>query len=250
MDFVNRFITNRKHVCWDLIKKKYPEKKTKYAITNEFVERSIKEKIKNRPIYVLDSGCGHKSESTSLPNVVLLGTDMIMSDLKKNSVLHYKFLSNIEWLPLDKKSIDVIFSNMVIEHLNDPDQYFKEVFRILKPGGYVIFSTPCIYNIVVIINRILPDGMSKKLGRILTNIDEHDIFPTVYKANSIKRIRKILGRQGFKECDLIMYQPPPYAFVFSKIFCFFIIKYFDLINRYEMFKGLRGVIIARFQKPT
>lgn len=36
----------------------------------------------------------------------------------------------------------VIHSSHLIEHLTDPFEYFKEVFRILKPGGFLITTTP------------------------------------------------------------------------------------------------------------
>lgn len=36
---------------------------------------------------------------------------------------------------------DFVHSNQVIEHLKDTDKFVSEIFRILKPGGYAIFST-------------------------------------------------------------------------------------------------------------
>lgn len=44
-------------------------------------------------------------------------------------------------LPIRSSSIDVIIANQVIEHLYDSDVFVKEIYRILKPKGYVIVST-------------------------------------------------------------------------------------------------------------
>jgi len=47
-----------------------------------------------------------------------------------------------EKLPLRSDTVDVIIANQVIEHLYDTDTFVKEIYRILKPKGYVIISTP------------------------------------------------------------------------------------------------------------
>ena len=38
-------------------------------------------------------------------------------------------------LPFPDNSVDVVYSHHVIEHLKDTPGHFREVFRILKPGG-------------------------------------------------------------------------------------------------------------------
>jgi len=245
-----QLIQNRKKACWELIHRKYPEKHSKYDITRMLVEASIKELENVKFINALDTGCGHETDPLNFKNIICFGTDMVFKDLKENTNVKYKFVSDIEKLPLRKESLDIVFSNMVIEHLKDPYKYFETVFNSLKPGGYVVFSTPCIYNIVVLINRVLPNRFSQKLGNMLTNTNESDIFSTHYKANSIKKIRSMLGNIGYKECDLIMHQPPPYAFVFSKVLCTLVINYYYIINKYSFLKCLRGVIISRYKKPS
>lgn len=48
----------------------------------------------------------------------------------------------IEEAALDENSVDVVIMMHVIEHVPDPLGTFKEVYRILKPGGYFILETP------------------------------------------------------------------------------------------------------------
>lgn len=45
-------------------------------------------------------------------------------------------------LILEDSSADMCISLAVLEHLNNPQDFLKEVFRVLKPGGRVVLTTP------------------------------------------------------------------------------------------------------------
>ncbi len=44
--------------------------------------------------------------------------------------------------PLDPASVDVVLSLETIEHLTDPDQLLEDAYRVLRPGGQLVLSTP------------------------------------------------------------------------------------------------------------
>ncbi len=43
--------------------------------------------------------------------------------------------------PFDDRSFDVVVSNQVIEHLCDTDNFVRESYRVLRPGGLAVVST-------------------------------------------------------------------------------------------------------------
>ena len=96
---------------------------------------------------------------------------------------HYS-ISNIESLPYED-NFDLVFSDNVMEHIENPDQIFSEVHRVLKPGGIFIFKTPNKFHYMPIIAMITPHSflrwINAKRGR-----DETDTFPTRYNVIRLK----------------------------------------------------------------
>jgi arsenite methyltransferase len=82
------------------------------------------------------------------PNGHIIGVDMTQEMIdkakeiaKKNNYTNVEFkLGEIENLPIDNSSIDVIISNCVINLSPDKEKVFKEALRVLKPGGKMYVS--------------------------------------------------------------------------------------------------------------
>ncbi len=86
------------------------------------------ERLKNKKI--LDIGCGRKKlpGSIGLDQLHLPGVD-IVADLGKT-------------LPFKDGEFDVIYSNQVLEHVDNLIGLVEEINRILKPGGMLVAHVP------------------------------------------------------------------------------------------------------------
>jgi len=73
-----------------------------------------------------------------LPNIDYVTTDL------KSPLADVK--ADITNLPFEDNSFDIIFCNHVLEHIPDDQQAMKELFRVMKPGGWGIFQVPLDYN--------------------------------------------------------------------------------------------------------
>jgi SAM-dependent methyltransferase len=68
-------------------------------------------------------------------------TETYVREAKKNG--HFSAeIGNAESLPFPDGSFDCIVMEQVLEHLVDPNNAFKEMYRVLKPGGIFFVGVP------------------------------------------------------------------------------------------------------------
>lgn len=107
--------------------------------------------VKLVPTRVLDAGCGTGIESARLmkryPKAQLLALDFaepMLAKARKRGGWWRKPLclcGDLESLPLADDSVDLIWSNLAMQWLNDLSGTFSEALRVLRPGGLFMFSS-------------------------------------------------------------------------------------------------------------
>ena len=81
--------------------------------------------------------------------------DKAKANTAKMGYTNVEFLyGDIETLPLDDHSVDVVISNCVLNLVPDKEKAFAEIYRVLKPGGHF-----CVSDIVL--SGELPENIQK-----------------------------------------------------------------------------------------
>ncbi|UCE73104.1 MAG: class I SAM-dependent methyltransferase [Methanomassiliicoccales archaeon] len=133
---------------------------------------------KNREYNLLDMGCsrGHDifriNREFNQYNLKFTGYDIIPQDIEyANKVAKQKGLKNVNFKVANAENpgfeddtFDIITCSEVMEHQKKPKQVLSECFRILRPGGIIIITTP---NMAY--KTLMPKGMKNRIRKRMHN---------------------------------------------------------------------------------
>lgn len=151
-------------------------------------------------------------------------------------------------VPWEDGSFDLVVADNVLEHLERPETVFREVARVLAPGGRFLAKTPNRRHYVPLFARLTPHRFHRAFNR-LRGRAEKDTFPTRYRANSPKRLRELAADAGLSvgRIELIEGRPEylrkwPLAYLLGWL-------YERVVNLLPGLTGFRVLMIATFRKP-
>jgi ubiquinone/menaquinone biosynthesis C-methylase UbiE len=101
-------------------------------------------KVKNLTVLDIASGEGYGSHALSKVAERVVGVDIspeAVEYAKAKYGIDYR-VGSADSIPLESASVDAVVSFETIEHVPDPVSFVNEVFRVLKPKGLFIVSTP------------------------------------------------------------------------------------------------------------
>jgi 2-polyprenyl-3-methyl-5-hydroxy-6-metoxy-1,4-benzoquinol methylase len=112
--------------------------------------------LEETPGCLLDIGCGSGSFCARFTDsgYTVYGIDLTLDQIetaRRNGIIPLVHDLNSGHLPFDNSSFDIIFAGEVIEHLVDTSFFLREIYRVLRPGGCTILTTP---NLASLENRL------------------------------------------------------------------------------------------------
>lgn len=201
---------------------------------------------------IVDVGGGARCAfSTECIGSHIVAVDISPSELEKNhDVAERKVADVTKQIPVFDNSSDIVSSRYVLEHLRGVDQFAREAYRVLKPGGVFITLFPNKYAPFSVINRILPVKAARKVAYALKEqAAEFGIFPAYYEYCSPGSYTRLLKRQGFTSIETkVAYSQSSY-FNFFLPLALAVLLYESVVSGLGL-KSLSAHVLVCARKPT
>lgn len=145
---------------------------------------------------ILDVGCGrgHALDSATAgrplqdlraPGRTVLGIDVDPVGAENPVIDEFRMIEGDHW-PVDTGSVDLAFSDWVLEHIPSPPVFVSELARVLRPGGVFLARTVNRHSPLSVAARFIPNTRhGAVISRLQPAREVRDVFPTVYRMNTI-----------------------------------------------------------------
>ena len=138
---------------------------------------------------VLDAGCGpgrmsrYWREQGSEVCALDLSAQML-AEAQRHDVAHHYLLADIEAIPQAAATFDLAWSNLAVQWCSDLRGALSELYRVVRPGGTVAFST-------------LAQGSMPELRQAWRTVDDREhanrFLPVEQLENALSAMRSLKG---------------------------------------------------------
>lgn len=225
-----------------------------FGLTDIFQEYpKLIKKILNteEPKIILDVGGGSSCEyaKSGSSNHIIIAIDENKETLSKNKDVEIKCVGDIcRPLPFRDQSVDLITSSSVLEHLEDVKFFIKNASAILKPGGYMIHRIPNKFSPFSLINRLLPNYVTRKFLEIIWPGSYGSVgYRAYYNHCYPNAFTKLLKKYNFDVVEIrVGYtQAGYYSFLFP---LYFLSKIYDSLVSFLNVENLCATFLVVAQK--
>jgi ubiquinone/menaquinone biosynthesis C-methylase UbiE len=239
------FTERDRRKCQALYDKYYAGRKFHDSLYRDLIRRYVRSGMR-----LLDAGCGRYlrfcREFAADAHVV--GIDLEETFECDNQRPPFAVRGDIGALPLPSEYFDIVISRSVVEHLSDPPRVFREFYRVLRPGGTVVIITPNKYDYVSVIAALTPYWVHRALVSRIFQVPEDDVFPTLYRANTMSAMRRAMSAAGLVEREMDTINHYPAYLMFSPVL-FRLGVLYERLTSTRALRSLRGSILCAFAKP-
>lgn len=199
----------------------------------------------------IGAGPGTDDKIRSLKGEVekVVGAD-IDSAVLNNKDLDEAYVIKNDRLPFHGDRFDLAWADFVLEHVEKPELFLKEAYRVLKPGASFLFRTPNKYHYVSLVARLTPHWLHNLVANRIRGLpkEAHEPYRTYHLLNSRKTIKKYSKLAGFREIELRFIEAEPSYLMFHPMPFLVGVLYERVVNRFEILSVIRANIFGRIVK--
>lgn len=146
----------------------------------------------------LDGGCGENRAVEEFPCAVNAGIDpAVHPGLRRTKGVHFA-AARLERLPFRDGAFTLVTLNTVVEHLADPPAAFREIRRVLTPGGHLLIHTTNRHSPLILAGKLVPSRVRRALFTRFFGASDADVFPALHRANTRAALT---GVDGFESVE-------------------------------------------------
>lgn len=228
----------------ELDERYYPDFVDEHARFDRLVRRYLRPED-----IVLDAGAGHgRAFAYGYRDVArsVVGVDA-EPGVAGNANVSVACRGDLARLPFADRAFDLILAKYVFEHLTEPLVVLRELRRVLKPGGQVVFHTPNRRHYVAIAARLTPTSFHRWFKSRRRGGSPPDAHPTHYLANDPGTLQRLGAAAGFRVAQLELFEPKPTYLFFHPLAYRAGIAYERAVGRVEALAGLRANLIGSLE---
>ncbi len=226
----------------------------------QFVYREVLKAKLTSQILWLDIGCGRRLFPEWMPGAAeeqdalrsrlesTFGLDPDFASLRDNRFVRHRVAGDSSLLPFADATFDLLTANMVVEHVAQPQALLCEARRVLKPGGQFLFHTPNALSYTTLLARLVPKLLKVRLIEFLESRKEEDVFPTLYRMNTPRRVQELSCSAGLRVLQLRHVESSAQAVMLGPLV--FLELLWIRILRLPAFRNFRSNLIVVLQRPV
>jgi SAM-dependent methyltransferase len=176
---------------------------------------------------VVDFGCGtgtygldpvdYRRQLRILKGKVskVIGLDVDKDAQNNPYVDDFLLLTSPRW-DLSDNTADVCIADSVLEHLKNPEIFFAECNRVIKPNGYLCIRTPNVLSYFGASKLIAHSHRASSLSFLRQKSEGPNPFPTYYRCNTISKLKQFMKNYDF-HAAVYGYEAEPSYHDFSRV---------------------------------
>jgi SAM-dependent methyltransferase len=166
------------------------------------LESAIEHLARDRPLRVLEAGCGSLPTAYRLPaDAHRTGIDTSQRQLDRNTEIADKVLGDIATHRFAEE-FDVVSCWDVLEHMPRPEPALANLARATRPGGLLVVKVPNVHSLKGLVTKLTPYPFHwwvyrRVYGYDHAGVDDQGPFPTYLRRSISERgLRRFAGRAG------------------------------------------------------
>ncbi len=190
----------------------------------------------------LDAGCGKNAAISEFPTVCSVGMDLRVDPNLENRERFVR--GDLGSLPFRDCAFDLVTANFVVEHLDYPVAVFKELSRVLEPGGHLLIRTSNRLNYFFFIASLAPTRLKTAVAHAVYGRDV-PVHRARYRLNNPAALKRICRVSGLALEEMTMNES--LHFVHPLVFA--VSLFVEWVLSVGPLENLRNTIIAAYRKP-